>query len=89
MNKSLSADNRLSRAPFTFIVNIMVPGSPGFHLVMSWAAEADISEAAVPSSLSRHAHLDSSPVAHALISDRLSQLAHSFHSIHEEVSEGT
>ena len=31
---------RASKAPFTFIVNIMVPGNPPFHLVMSWAADA-------------------------------------------------
>ena len=31
---------RASKAPFTFIVNIMVPGTPPFHLVMSWAADA-------------------------------------------------
>jgi len=29
---------RLSRAPFTFIVNIMVPSSPPWSLCMSWAA---------------------------------------------------
>ncbi len=28
----------MSRAPFTFIVNIMVPGNPPWSLCMSWAA---------------------------------------------------
>ena len=29
---------RVSRAPFTFLVNIMVPGNPPWSLCMSWAA---------------------------------------------------
>ena len=32
--------HRASKAPFTFLVNIIVPGNPPFHLVMSWAADA-------------------------------------------------
>ena len=32
--------HRASTAPFTFLVNIIVPGNPPFHLVMSWAADA-------------------------------------------------
>ncbi|CAK0780512.1 hypothetical protein CVIRNUC_005077 [Coccomyxa viridis] len=31
---------KASKAPFTFLVNIIVPGNPPFHLVMSWAADA-------------------------------------------------
>ena len=33
--------HRASKAPFTFLVNIIVPGNPPFHLVMSWAADAN------------------------------------------------
>ena len=41
--KGVSLDamcHRASKAPFTFLVNIIVPGNPPFHLVMSWAADA-------------------------------------------------
>ena len=34
----LARCRRLSRAPFTFIVNIMVPSNPPWSLCMSWAA---------------------------------------------------
>ncbi|EIE22257.1 DUF1336-domain-containing protein [Coccomyxa subellipsoidea C-169] len=40
-----------SKAPFTFIVNIMVPSAQPFSLVMSWAADADQSGSSGLSSL--------------------------------------
>jgi hypothetical protein len=45
----------MSKAPFTFIFNIMVPGNPGFHLVISWAADTELTENAMPTSLNRQA----------------------------------
>lgn len=36
--------HRKSKAPFTFIVNIMVPANPNFSLIMSWAADAEQAE---------------------------------------------
>ena len=44
---------RASKAPFTFIVNIMVPGMPPFHLVMSWAADAGAFDGIESLSMSR------------------------------------
>ena len=46
--------HRASKAPFTFIVSIMVPSNPPFHLIMSWAADAPHAEMAT---LGRHAAL--------------------------------
>ena len=43
---------RVSKAPFTFIVNIMVPASPPYQLIMSWAADAALAETA---NFTRHA----------------------------------
>ena len=37
---------RVSKAPFTFIVNIMVPATPPYQLIMSWAADAAMAETA-------------------------------------------
>lgn len=45
---------RKSKAPFTFIVNIMVPSAQPFSLIMSWAADAEQADMAGPS-LHRHA----------------------------------
>ena len=42
----------MSKAPFTFIVNIMVPSNPPYQLIMSWAADAALAETA---NFTRHA----------------------------------
>lgn len=40
--------HRVSRAPFTFLVNIMVPGNPPWSLCMSWAAHTRPGTAGAP-----------------------------------------